>query len=362
MFAPAWTYEQFAGDESLTKQRELWSQFEGRLTAQRICTLPLSTSFNLGYGRRYMVQGKAVSTARWANLSAQSLLPTFPVQSELTPYFLQRGVAFLFPGLKIGLEDACALNGDQCLSVTTRLAPEAREASPDKLPRAFFRLMAVHVDLKGPCCISVVVGHRGTLASRLQGTLLLVLNNEPTGVRYVELPLQSDEMHNSGGHSWVPLSQTPKVLNTMMEKYGMAPSVLLRSDGVLDRYVAREAQTPQPHSSSECGKQPQEVASAEAGVSNAPRGSASDCFLNFTPLATDAAAEAGVVWTRHWFVLAHAELRQRKFHEIRLVVAPPLESGGDTESQAKAPCELLVGELSLYHPSHLVDCPIWYIA
>jgi hypothetical protein len=356
MFAPGWTYEQFAGNESLTKQRELWSQFEERLTAQRICTLPLLTSFNLGYGRRYMVQGNVVSTARWANLSAQSLLPTFPVQSELTPYFLQRGVAFLFPGLSIGLEDACAFNGGQCLSVTTRLTPEAQEASPDKLPRAFFRLMTVHVDLKGPCCISVVVGHRGALASRLQGTLLLVLNNEPTGVRYIELPLQGDETRDSGSHSWVPLSQTTKVLNTMKEKYGVAPSVLLRSDEMLDRYVARGAPTPQLRGPSRRDKQPQEGASVKFGGETA----ASDWFLNFRPLATDP-VEAGVVWTRHWFVLAHSELRQRQLHEIRLAVAPPLESGGDTKRQAKATCELLIGELALYHPSHLVDCPTWYV-
>ena len=357
MFAPGWTHEAFDKAEAIEMQRKLWSQFESRLTPKRICALPLATSFSLGYGRRRMLQGRAMHTSAWANLSAQHLLPTFPPHCNSTPYFLQRGVAFLFPGLQLALESKCAFNGAQCLRISTRLALDDSSAAapaPPIVPRAFFRLLAVHATLKGPCCISVVVGHRPSHSPRLEGTLLLVLNNEITGVRYIELPLGG--ARPPAEHVWHPLLQTPKLLNTMMEKYGMQPSLLLRSDGALDRYIGQEA--PGPVSRARPGD-------AQAGAADGGDEAVDRTFFNFAAQEDDGAhvASDGVVWTRHWFVLAHNELRHRQIHEIRLMVAPPstAESSSATPAGDATPqAELLLGEVALYHPSHVVNCPTRY--
>lgn len=363
LFAPGWTYETISWADYPARQLALWAQLEARIPPIRVCGLPLRTSFSLGYGPRLAIDGHTARAMPWANLSAQDVLPSFPAASELTPYFLQRGAARSFPNLSVSLESECAFNGGSCLRVAcdTALSSTAAAVTPPLVenatveaesqpqpqpyasaPRAYIRLLATAIDLKAPCCISVTVGHRSDRAALLRPTLLLVLNSEPSAIRYIEVPAWTDGA--ALGEEWKPVASEPKLAARLSERHGLHASPLLRSDTALDRYVLQPACVPTeaPHSVTESRSDRAQPEQQQMALDAAGGETAASRLTEFAPLPP---SDGAVQWTRHWFVLARSEFKQRQIHELRLAVLPPTEAG--------MAGEVLLGDIKFFSPAAL---------
>ncbi|XP_069055786.1 cytosolic endo-beta-N-acetylglucosaminidase [Pleurodeles waltl] len=77
IFAPGWVYECLGKENFLQNQNKFWGILEQYLPTHSLCSLPLITSFCLGFGKRRFSYGKEVDVADWCNLSAQETQPLF---------------------------------------------------------------------------------------------------------------------------------------------------------------------------------------------------------------------------------------------------------------------------------------------
>ncbi|XP_068119968.1 cytosolic endo-beta-N-acetylglucosaminidase [Hyperolius riggenbachi] len=77
LFAPGWVYECFNKEQFLENQHRFWSLLENYLYIHSLCTLPICSSFCLGYGKKRFFNGEAEDIGPWFNLSAQELQPIF---------------------------------------------------------------------------------------------------------------------------------------------------------------------------------------------------------------------------------------------------------------------------------------------
>lgn len=320
LFAPAWTYEDVPWEAYVDRQHALWAQFDTRMAPRRLCGLPLTTSFCVGFGRQLRVEGRCVAQKPWANLSTQSLLPNLPL-SATNPYFLQVGAStYYFPELSADVSDQAAFNGSSCFRVA---CGRPRQAPPEGAkPRCVCRLYSVATSLASPLCVSVVVGYRRGMARPLATTLVLVLNDVPDGARYLELPLLARDALPSGA---VILPPEPQMEDKLKERYGVARSRLHAAPDSPDRLTVAEAE--------------------KSPLADNIRAR----WTEFQPLVEEEGPGANAVqWQRRWFVLMDPLLRHRQLHELRLAVEHAEDTGTNHDV-----AEALLGEIKLFHPSAL---------
>lgn len=321
LFAPAWTYEDREWAEYLEYQAAFWRQFETRLVPQRLCGLPLNTTFCQGFGAQLWAQGHPLHAEPWANLSHQSVLPSFPL-SDTNPYFTQPGAAAHFSHLHAELDDSIAFQGGSSFKVSCA----SRHTSVHTGMRALFRLFPVALSLEAPLCVSVVVGQRKNTPSSLLGTLIFVLNDVADGARYLELPLVDDSAHFHqlyASRDLALLPAEPKLDQRLKEKYSLQRSPMWECIQAADRLVVGAV----------------EPLTGEAQI---------EINKHSTCLDKKAQDAGGPVeWHRYWFVLMHPWLRSRQLHEVRLAVQHAESSGLETDSG------LWLGQLQLLHPSSL---------
>ncbi|XP_040186651.1 cytosolic endo-beta-N-acetylglucosaminidase [Rana temporaria] len=77
LFAPGWVYECFNKEQFLENQHRFWSLLENHMYIHSLCTLPICSSFCLGYGKKRFFYGEVEDIGPWFNLSAQELQPIF---------------------------------------------------------------------------------------------------------------------------------------------------------------------------------------------------------------------------------------------------------------------------------------------
>ncbi|XP_069511317.1 cytosolic endo-beta-N-acetylglucosaminidase [Ambystoma mexicanum] len=77
IFAPGWVYECLGKENFLENENKFWSLLEEHLPTHSFCSLPITTSFCLGFGQRRFSYGKEVDVGAWCNLSVQEMQPLF---------------------------------------------------------------------------------------------------------------------------------------------------------------------------------------------------------------------------------------------------------------------------------------------
>ncbi|KAE8575778.1 hypothetical protein XENTR_v10003938 [Xenopus tropicalis] len=82
LFAPGWVYECLEKEQFLQNQDKFWSLLDSQLLIHSLCTLPICSSFCLGYGKKRYSFGEGEDSGPWFNLSAQEVQPIF---SEIQP-------------------------------------------------------------------------------------------------------------------------------------------------------------------------------------------------------------------------------------------------------------------------------------
>ncbi|KAK6349876.1 hypothetical protein TWF696_006137 [Orbilia brochopaga] len=90
VFAPGWTFEHFNGLQFEERNRKLW--IDGRAADPELPCRPIKdyvpvwpvgteqffyTNFNRGFGKKWFMEGRQVSSEPWVHIGAQSILPTF---------------------------------------------------------------------------------------------------------------------------------------------------------------------------------------------------------------------------------------------------------------------------------------------
>jgi len=76
LFAPGWVYEVNGSREFDANEERFWYYLQPYLPMHVTCTLPLSSSFCQGWGKRTYMDGQAISNEPWSNLSMQQPQPT----------------------------------------------------------------------------------------------------------------------------------------------------------------------------------------------------------------------------------------------------------------------------------------------
>ncbi|KAM4691870.1 cytosolic endo-beta-N-acetylglucosaminidase [Rhinophrynus dorsalis] len=83
LFAPGWVYECLAKEQFLQNQHKFWSLLENHLLTHSLCSLPVYSSFCLGFGNKRYSYGEVQDVGPWCNLSAQELQPIFSQVSAI---------------------------------------------------------------------------------------------------------------------------------------------------------------------------------------------------------------------------------------------------------------------------------------
>lgn len=90
IFAPGWVWETQGKENFIENENRFWRLLESYLPSTEIISLPLSTTFCQGFGKKYNLLGDVVHEGSWYNLSLQERQPTctnaqFPVVPEDQP-------------------------------------------------------------------------------------------------------------------------------------------------------------------------------------------------------------------------------------------------------------------------------------
>ncbi|XP_064622409.1 cytosolic endo-beta-N-acetylglucosaminidase-like [Lineus longissimus] len=77
LFAQGWVYETQGVENFMENENRFWENIRNCFHVHGPTSLPLSTSFCQGFGRKYYMEGKVEEEAAWHNLTKQELQPTF---------------------------------------------------------------------------------------------------------------------------------------------------------------------------------------------------------------------------------------------------------------------------------------------
>ncbi|KAG8446563.1 hypothetical protein GDO86_014134 [Hymenochirus boettgeri] len=77
LFAPGWVYECLEKDQFLLNQHKFWSLLDNQLLTHSLCSLPICSSFCLGFGKKRFSYGQGEDSEPWFNLSTQEIQPIF---------------------------------------------------------------------------------------------------------------------------------------------------------------------------------------------------------------------------------------------------------------------------------------------
>ncbi|XP_032994924.1 cytosolic endo-beta-N-acetylglucosaminidase isoform X1 [Lacerta agilis] len=77
IFAPGWVYEHLGPTNFLNNEDKFWALLSDLLPTHSVGSLPFSTSFCLGMGKRHFRNGQESRTEPWYNLSAQEVQPLY---------------------------------------------------------------------------------------------------------------------------------------------------------------------------------------------------------------------------------------------------------------------------------------------
>ncbi|KAM9296015.1 cytosolic endo-beta-N-acetylglucosaminidase [Gastrophryne carolinensis] len=200
LFAPGWVYECFNKEQFLENQHRFWSLLEKYLYIHSLCTLPICSSFCLGYGKKRFFCGEAEEVGPWFNLSAQEIQPLFSVAE------LDEGISYV----RTHVCPQDAWSGGNSLLIEGNLSSDANGVS--------LRLFPLHVPAPEKLLLSLVYKLEGS--PNVSVSLELTTMNAPfcsvesvseLTVEHQTHPLTSlqdpppslTELHNDKASKWV---------------------------------------------------------------------------------------------------------------------------------------------------------------
>nr|XP_022316431.1 cytosolic endo-beta-N-acetylglucosaminidase-like isoform X2 [Crassostrea virginica] len=114
IFAQGWVWETQGKDKFHENENRFWSLLDCLLPSHEITSLPLSTSFCQGFGKKYSLRGEVISEGPWYNLSLQDTQPTCT-----NSQFLRHQMQFQ-PHIDLCTDDP--FMGGACLELGARLS------------------------------------------------------------------------------------------------------------------------------------------------------------------------------------------------------------------------------------------------
>ncbi len=232
VFAPGWVFEdaQFDKRDFDASSVRFWGQFEGVFRRRPVVGLPLATTFCAGCGDVYAVEGAVVRRGPWANLSEQTVMPSFAHQAKLNPYFPVLKDAhsaldtFAFEPPRLSYDRA--FGGGSCLAI--RGAARVTDRTLQRGDRAVFKLIAAEMPLAGPVVVPLTYAlEAGGGGGPVTPSLVLVCTTPPGSYHYVTLRTVTGNTNGGGGNAPAALSDTPEqseLAARLRAKYGVAAS------------------------------------------------------------------------------------------------------------------------------------------
>eukprot|EP00050_Salpingoeca_kvevrii_P022588 m.128667 g.128667 ORF g.128667 m.128667 type:complete len:821 (-) comp9754_c0_seq1:37-2499(-) len=215
LFAPGWLFENNPVQNFRENLKRFWKPFQAHFQSRPLARLPLHTTFCTGKGHHFSVDGHIVWEHEWANLSAQSILPSFDFgASDANPFFPTVVSREAFKDVSVSLSDKAAYDAGSSLMIDGTVVYDPKYVSGGA--RCVTRLFSTHFEMREPMCVSYTFKRTGAACIDMQ--LLLVMRhaaNQP--FQYIALGPQS-----SSREGYVPSSARDTQM--LQQRFQLSPS------------------------------------------------------------------------------------------------------------------------------------------